>query len=151
MGRKRKNIEDFILEATKIHNGKYLYDDLKYFGANIKTTFFCKEHGVFQQTPNVHLRGHGCPKCGLELVKRNNTSNTKYFINKASGIHNNKYDYTKARYVRNKDYITITCPIHGDFKQIARYHIDGNGCPECKESRGEKKSIEYEFQKKFND
>lgn len=24
----------------------------------------CKVHGVFEQTPDNHLRAHGCPKCG---------------------------------------------------------------------------------------
>lgn len=23
------------------------------------------------------------------------------------------------------------CPTHGEFKQIAGYHLQGNGCPKC--------------------
>lgn len=47
-------------------------------------------------------------------------------------IHNNKYDYTKTIYTRSTDKITITCPTHGDFTQLAADHKRGNGCSKCK-------------------
>lgn len=31
----------------------------------------------------------------------------------------------------NDDYIIVTCPIHGDFKQLAAGHIRGKGCKDC--------------------
>lgn len=33
--------------------------------------------------------------------------------------------------MRNDDYIIVTCPIHGDFKQLAAGHIRGKGCKDC--------------------
>ncbi len=32
-----------------------------------KVTIICREHGEFEQRPNSHLRGSGCPKCGTIL------------------------------------------------------------------------------------
>jgi hypothetical protein len=29
-----------------------------------KVIITCKEHGDFEQVPNMHLAGNGCPKCG---------------------------------------------------------------------------------------
>lgn len=131
MGRKKKTNNEFIKEAIAVHGDNYSYNETQYLGANIKTLFFCKRHGHFEQTPNVHLRGHGCPKCGDDIQKRKNSSNLDYFILKANKIHNNRYSYNKTKYVRNRDKIIITCPEHGDFEQIARYHLDGNGCKNC--------------------
>ena len=28
-----------------------------------KVEIICKKHGLFNQTPNTHLIGRGCPKC----------------------------------------------------------------------------------------
>lgn len=59
----------------------------------------------------------------------------EYFIEKASIVHNNKYDYI-GPYINNSTKITIICPKHGKFKQQPNNHLQGNGCPTCKvESR----------------
>lgn len=55
----------------------------------------------------------------------------KQFIAKASEIHNNKYQYNKVEYKNSKLKVTITCPIHGDFEQVAGAHLRGQGCPKC--------------------
>lgn len=56
---------------------------------------------------------------------------TEEFIKKARKIHGNKYDYSKVIYVDSKTKICIICPIHGEFWQIPRNHLFGNGCPLC--------------------
>lgn len=33
--------------------------------------------------------------------------------------------------MRSNVKVTITCPIHGDFKQTPAMHLSGNGCPLC--------------------
>lgn len=53
------------------------------------------------------------------------------FVDKASKIHNNKYDYLKADYVNNHTKICIICPEHGEFWQTPRGHLSGSGCPKC--------------------
>ena len=53
------------------------------------------------------------------------------FINEVNIKHNNKYDYSKTVYTKSRDKITITCPEHGDFCQIANKHLQGQGCPIC--------------------
>ena len=62
---------------------------------------------------------------------------TKYtnesFIEKASLIHSNKYNYDKIEYVNNKTKIKIICSIHGEFQQTPLSHIgkQAQGCPKC--------------------
>ena len=53
------------------------------------------------------------------------------FINKANIIHNNKYDYSKVKYINSRTKICIICPIHGEFWQIPNLHLRGNGCFKC--------------------
>lgn len=58
---------------------------------------------------------------------------TVEFIRKANKIHKKRYKYTKTRYIRSADKVTITCLIHGDFKQTPADHLYGrHGCPTCK-------------------
>lgn len=42
----------------------YDYNEMFYKSSKVKISIICKKHGSFNQTPEVHLRGHGCPQCG---------------------------------------------------------------------------------------
>lgn len=53
------------------------------------------------------------------------------FIKDANIVHKQKYDYSKVEYIRAHSKVCITCPIHGDFWQIATHHLMGVGCPMC--------------------
>lgn len=54
------------------------------------------------------------------------------FIGEAQLIHHNRYDYSKLEYVNNKTKVCIICPDHGEFWQIPSDHLNGKGCPLCK-------------------
>lgn len=53
----------FIAEATSIHNNYYDYSKVDYINQNTKVIIVCPEHGEFEQLPSAHLRMQGCPKC----------------------------------------------------------------------------------------
>ena len=55
---------------------------------------------------------------------------TEQFIQKAQGIHGEKYDYSKTLYINNKTKAMINCPVHGDFEQIPMTHLK-SGCRKC--------------------
>lgn len=74
----KKNIEDFILEAKKIHNDKYNYDLSNYIDAKTKIVIVCSKHGAFNQRPNAHLSGKGCQSCQESHGERK----IKIFLNK---------------------------------------------------------------------
>ena len=71
------------------------------------------------------------------------------FIEKANSIFNGKYSYEKVNYVDYKTEVTITCPIHGDFKQRPSNHLKGHGCPHCAKN-GVKPTLEA-FRARFSD
>ena len=62
------------------------------------------------------------------------------FVERARFLHDDKYDYSLARYTNNKAFITVICPIHGEFQVRAGRHItiregkggtNAMGCTEC--------------------
>ena len=123
--------DKFIKKSKIIHNDKYDYSRVNYKNANTKVCIICPEHGEFWQTPHDHLKGCGCIKCGISKRTKNRTLNTLQFINKANIVHHNFYDYSKTDYMKSNENVIITCPIHGDFKQIATEHLQVCNCPKC--------------------
>jgi Zn finger protein HypA/HybF involved in hydrogenase expression len=54
----------FISESVKIHENKYDYSNFEYVNFKTQSTIICPKHGAFQQDPDHHIMGHGCPSCG---------------------------------------------------------------------------------------
>lgn len=67
MAFKASNTEEFIMKAQKVHGDKYDYSQVVYKKNSINVDIICKEHGVFSQTPQNHLRGSGCPICAKHI------------------------------------------------------------------------------------
>ena len=134
----KKDISQFIKESVKIHGNKYDYSKVKYINARTKIIIICKKHGEFKQTPNMHTaKKVGCPKCA-----KNRKLTTEQFVGKANNIHNNRYDYSKVKYINAKTKVIIICEKHGEFLQIPNNHLNNNGCPECI-NRTSKSSIKW--------
>ena len=117
--------EQWIEKAIKIHGNKYDYSKSKYTGTHNNIVIICHEHGEFQQKAYSHLNGQGCPKCANKV-----TSNDD-FIEKARRVHGDKYDYSLVNYKGVFTPIRIICPIHGEFEQKPRDHVQGCGCSKC--------------------
>ena len=62
-GHHRGDTKEFITKAIGVHGNLYDYDKVLYQKSNIKVIITCKKHGDFNQRPNDHLMGGGCPKC----------------------------------------------------------------------------------------
>lgn len=137
------SINDFIKSANIVHNNKYNYNLVEYKNNKNNVRIICPIHGEFMQTPNNHLAGQGCSKCGNLLAGIKQRNDTSYFIGKSKEIHGNKYNYSNVNYITVHDYVDIICPIHGKFTQKPNTHLNGSGCPYCKESIGEKKIAKY--------
>lgn len=54
------------------------------------------------------------------------------FISQAKNTHGDKYDYTKVVYKHTDEKVAIICTIHGQFEQTPTAHLEGKGCPKCK-------------------
>ena len=129
--KRRSNKQKFIKKAKKKHGNKYNYNGINYIDSKTPIEITCHVHGKFTQTPRQHLQGHGCKKCSDERNSKQRTNNTEYFTTKSIDTHGNKYNYSNSHYVKTKEKISILCPIHGEFSQLAESHLAGYGCPQC--------------------
>lgn len=127
----RHTTDTFIERSKQIHNNKYNYSKVNYIGNGIEVIIICSKHGEFTQTPNAHLQGSGCKKCGRQSCSSKATKKLSQFIEDAKKVHNNKYDYSLVNYVNNVTKIIIICPDHGKFEQTPYRHLIGHKCKEC--------------------
>jgi hypothetical protein len=125
--------ELFISESKKTHGDKYDYSkvDMRNRDSKGRVCIICPKHGEFWQLPNSHMYKYGCKKCAMEYVQNGRISNNETFIEKAKKVHGDKYIYDKVDYKYAKKNVIITCPEHGDFKQMPTNHLRGKGCPVC--------------------
>lgn len=126
--------EEFIEKAKMVHGDKFDYSKTEYVGANTLVTVICKACGrEIQQAAYNHLHGRGCKYCNHAAKL-----DTDEVISRFRKIHGEKYDYSQMDYVKDRTKVKIICPKHGEFWQTPRQHWRGDGCPKCRESRGEK-------------
>jgi Zn finger protein HypA/HybF involved in hydrogenase expression len=135
----------YIEECKKVHGDKYDYSKVDYKNQQSKVIIICKVHGEFEQYAQHHLRGSGCPKC------QNKNMTTEDFIQKATKVHGDKYDYSKVDYINATLPLTIICRIHGDFLQPSNSHLAKHGCPKCDGRNKSNDEIIKKFQKIHGD
>jgi hypothetical protein len=130
--KKRGNTADFIARAVEIHGDQYDYSLSEYGkSSRDKVMIQCTRHDPplrFEQGPVSHLKGHGCPACGVTKLR----SNTADFIARAVEVHGDRYDYSLSEYGKTNNYkVVILCKKHNEFLQSPRQHLSGQGCPAC--------------------
>lgn len=116
------NLQEFIAKGVCVHENKYDYSLVVYKTSKIKVSIICPIHGVFLQTPNHHLRGHGCPKCS-RLGYSRTTWNT-YCDNKMSSepkvyivrCYNNTEEFIKIGITTNSVYKRFANKIPYDYE-----------------------------------
>ena len=118
----------------------------------------CNKGHIYEQRPNDHLKGHGCPKCkNIKLsISKKKTPEEYYNECKSKG-----YDLPMEDYKGNKIKIKHRCSKGHIYEQTPVMHSgkQQQGCPICNESHGEifirnyldKNNIEYIPQKRFHD
>ena len=132
----QKAKDDFFEKARAVHGDRYDYSETVYVIHSENVIITCAKHGDFEQTPNDHLNGHGCAKCGKESTAAKKTEESKNsFIERSRAVHGDLYNYSKAFYIRSKYKVVITCKGHGDFEQSPNDHLSGKGCPSCPKRR----------------
>lgn len=82
--------------------------------------------------------------------KRTTRLKLEEFVNRSDVIHQIKYNYSKVEYVNNKTKVCIICPEHGEFHQLPKAHLEGQGCPKCVGFNKDTKEIIQEFKTTHN-
>jgi len=137
----KKDTSTFIEECLNKKGNRYDYSLVYYENNKKKVKIICKNHGIFEQSPNNHLRGHNCPKCSDKYFDMKSTDE---IISNFKLVHGDKYDYSKVNYFGNKVKVEIICKEHGGFLQTPNNHLRGQSCSNCK------KMTTQDFIKKSN-
>lgn len=130
---KKLSQDEVIRRFREVHGDFYDYSKVVYINDRTKVCIICPIHGEFWQEPQSHYRQRcGCPLCGIKATATKRNVGTEKFIEKAKQIHCDKYDYSKVKYVKNKDKVCIVCKKCGqEFWQTPNSHLYGRGCPTC--------------------
>lgn len=123
--------KNFIEKAKKLHGNTYDYSLVDYVHCQRKVKIICKLHGVFEQTPNTHLKPCGCNLCGNISIKQKQTRTQDEFLIEAKKVHDDTYDYSGAKYINDRTKLSIICKKHGQFMQTPANHLNGAGCRKC--------------------
>jgi len=131
-----------------------------YKNSNTKFSIYCTKHYFLNKNMSIaRIRNNNnpCPFCSNRLI------NYEDFIERATKIHFNQYNYLISKYDWYNNYtnykkfkIKIHCKkCDSIFEQKIINHLDGYGCPFCSASKGERKvryfleknNINFEYQK----
>lgn len=112
-----KSKETFIVQAKTVHKNIYDYSNIKYKNTHFPITIRCTKCGnTFNQEPNSHLQGTGCPSCAKHGFDKTKPAILYYFsINDKAykiGITNltvekryNNVDLSKIKILYIKEFI----------------------------------------------
>ena len=153
--------DQFLARSAKIHGSRYDYSKSVCLSSKTPVTIICPVHGEFQQKPQKHWIGHGCPKCtgdkiSRSLIKRFENPEfrkicgsklrhtTEKFIARAKAMHGDTYDYSEVVYANALTDVKIGCHKHGVFMQTPSSHVNGHGCIKCSNEKfGASRSVPY--------
>jgi len=133
-----------ILDRFKGRHGDvYDYSSMVYTSGRTPVKIQCREHGDFLQTPNDHSRGAGCPLCKASKLSKSQLFTHADCLAKFMAAHNGRYNYSKVKYKRSTDKVTIICSKHGEFKQTPVSHWSGRGCASCSHSGASESELRF--------
>lgn len=130
----KRRKQDPVSDFKKVHGSTYDYSKVVYRSTHEYVEIVCHLHGSFNQEPNAHLAGAGCPKCAdIKKTHRGVQISLGYknsYIARANEVHSNTYTYSDEPEHSHAD-VRITCKKHGVFTQKAYSHLSGIGCWDC--------------------
>jgi hypothetical protein len=156
-GSKRKTFAIFKKQADSAHNNHYSYPEKKYLNAFTKIKIKCPTHGIFQQTPDSHLRGTGCPKCAIQQSTLDQTlseNEVNFRLSKKCGKGDFMVRLVKGAYKGMNSKSAVICTIHGRQPRRIMTSVMTSPCLECSNTKHVRGYTTNEFlkilKKRFN-
>jgi len=124
-----------IKMANDIYNNRYDYSKMDYKDRYTIINVICDKHGIFQITPDEHIRENGgCPHCS-DYIK---IDLKKPYKEECVKLYGNKYDYSNSILYKN-NIKKIYCNDHKlEFNKLKKKHMNNKiGCNECERIKDE--------------
>lgn len=128
----------FVSKAHIVHGDKYQYPEQTYIGNKSKVAISCPVHGVFQQKPNHHLRGQGCPECANDSKRERNaevSALVKEGLFSRLVIVNEQWSYDLDSFQGMSKPLKCQCRLHGPFAAWPNNILNNSGCSGCGENK----------------
>lgn len=131
----------YINKLKEKYGDRFIYDKVDFESTSDYIILICTKHKIefkIKLSSCLKHKNINCPLCKREKISETKKSNycgqtTEEFIEKASKVHKNKYDYSKVDMLNRDENgkVCIICPIHGEFWQKPSQHLIGKGCAKC--------------------
>ena len=143
-----EKLEHYIKLFKERHGDRYDYSMVRIDESvrpvyKQKVKVVCQEHGVFDVSIESHLNKRGCKFCGYKRAGRYRRISAADLIERMRSMHGDKYEYDclAIEMATTRDYVVITCKIHGNFRQKLGNHLSGKGCKKCANESLQKDSL----------
>ena len=123
--------EEWIARGRSLSGERYQHSCSEYLGSDSKVIIGCPEHGWFEQSLADQADGLGCSECAKACEAESLAMAREAFLQQASKLHAERYDYSKVESVGEATTITVICPEHGEFDISPHKHSIGQGCTAC--------------------
>jgi hypothetical protein len=133
-GRNRFDTASAVARFTYVHGSTYDYSKVTYNGQQKHVTIICKKHGEFQQKPEFHWTGSGCPQCFHEDRRGSSQRDTlETFTEKTRNIFGDLFELSDVVYKNSQSDIDVLCTKHQSVcKTKPNWLLNGcNPCPQC--------------------
>lgn len=149
-GAKRLTLKQCLSRFKEKHGDLYDYSHAAYNGQQAPMLIKCATHGFFEQKPEYHWNGAGCPKCysdrrGLTLRETNET-----FAGKLESVFPGKF-LLESDYVNSQTYVSVRCLEHDQTCQTKpNWLMNGyNPCTRCNHMKSSQEDAIADFLSKF--
>ena len=138
----RKTTDFFVSQLKEKFGSKYDLRKVRYVNQYTAVELKCGTHGRFMRSPETLMQARGCQRCAMEasegkrlkhlrrVVAAQLDARRESFLAAAKRKYGNRFDYSKAQFIRQKLPIAISCKRHGEFLQTPAGHLVG-GCRKC--------------------
>lgn len=136
-------LQDFIKKSVERHGNRYNYDLVVYKNSLTYVKIICNTcNKIFEQIPNSHWAGNGCPyQCCLRGPKLNKRA--EKFLLEVKRIHGNKYDFSVINYTKDRNEISVKNNICGHkFEILPKSFLQLKQCRVCYELNKQKDRYE---------
>lgn len=131
-----KPFASFINEARRIHGDRYSYDESTYAGARQKLRISCTTHGIYLQSPEVHLRGRGCPKCSDQnRLETQRLVSVKNVIGLIAKLSDGRVSIVSSTFSSINRTASFECQVHGPYRRLVNTALHSkHPCLKCSNS-----------------
>lgn len=144
-----EKLENFRVKSNLKFNNKYDYTKSEYVSAKTKILIICPIHGEFHQSPNNHMTGFGCIKCGRDKLRKHFTKPLDVFMEEFATLNLKNLHIYPETYKNSKSNLKLKCIKHDTvFYQTPDSILNAKslGCKKCNGSnisKAEKEIVDY--------